>query len=55
MCASTFALFYVLNPAVILTFVYPAQIIVIYTSVTAYLFATTIIIFCQHYQAQQTP
>ena len=42
MCASTFALFYVLNPAVILTFVYPAQIIVIYTSVTAYLFATTI-------------
>ena len=42
MCASAFALFYVLNPAVILTFAYPAQIIVIYTSVTAYLFATTI-------------
>ena len=42
MCASAFALFYVFNPAVILTFAYPAQIIVIYTSVTAYLFAASI-------------
>ena len=42
MCASAFALFYVLNPAVILTFAYPAQIIVIYTSITAYLFAASI-------------
>ena len=42
MCASAFALFYALNPAIILTFAYPAQTIVIYTSVTAYLFATSI-------------
>ena len=42
LCESAFALFYALNPAVILTFAYPAQIIVIYTSIAAYLFATTI-------------
>ena len=42
LCESAFALFYALNPAVILTFAYPVQIIVIYTSIAAYLFATTI-------------
>ena len=40
--ATTFTLFYLLFPTIILMFAYPTQIIVIFTFVTAYLFATTI-------------
>ena len=42
MCATAFALFYMLFPTIILMFAYPTQIIVIFTFVTAYLFATTV-------------
>ena len=42
LCATTFTLFYLLFPTIILMFAYPTQIIVIFTFVTAYLFATTI-------------
>ena len=40
--ATAFMLFYLLFPTIILMFVYPTQITVIFTFVTAYLFATTI-------------
>ena len=40
--ATAFALFYMLFPTIILTFVFPTQVIVIFTFVTAYLFATTV-------------
>ena len=40
--ATAFALFYMLFPTIILTFAFPTQVIVIFTFVTAYLFATTI-------------
>ena len=40
--ATAFTLFYLLFPTIILMFAYPTQIIVIFTFVTAYLFATTI-------------
>ena len=43
MCATAFALFYMLFPTIILMFAFPTQIIIIFTFVTAYLFATTII------------
>lgn len=42
LCATAFMLFYLLFPAIILMFAYPTQIIVIFTFVSAYLFATTI-------------
>ena len=42
MSATAFALFYMLFPTIILMFAYPTQIIVIFTFVTAYLFATTV-------------
>ena len=42
MSATAFALFYMLFPTIILMFAYPTQIIVIFTFVTAYMFATTV-------------
>ena len=42
MCATVFGLFYMLFPTIILMFAHPTQIIVIFTFVIAYLFATTI-------------
>ena len=42
MSATAFAFFYMLSPTIILMFAYPTQIIVIFTFVTAYMFATTI-------------
>ena len=42
MCATVFGLFYMLFPTIILMFAYPTQIFVIFTFVTAYLFATSI-------------
>lgn len=42
MCATAFGLLYMLFPTIVLTFAYPTQIIVIFTFVTAYLFATTV-------------
>jgi hypothetical protein len=42
MCATAFGLLYMFFPTIILMFAYPTQIIVIFTFVTAYLFATTV-------------
>ena len=42
LCATTFTLFYLLFPTIILMFAYPTQILVIFTFVTAYLFATSV-------------
>ena len=41
-CATAFGLLYMFFPTIVLTFAYPTQIIVIFTFVTAYLFATTV-------------
>ena len=40
--ATAFGLLYMFFPTIVLTFAYPTQIIVIFTFVTAYLFATTV-------------
>ena len=45
MYTTAFGLFYMLFPIIVLMFAYPTQIIVIYTFVTAYLFATTVFKF----------
>ena len=42
MSATAFGFFHMLFPTIILTFAYPTQIIVIFTFVTAYMFATSI-------------
>ena len=42
LCATAFVLFYLSFPTLILMFAYPTQIIVIFTFVTAYLFATSV-------------
>ena len=42
LCATSFTLFYLFTPTVILMFAYTTQILVIFTFVAAYLFATTI-------------
>ena len=42
LCATSFMLFYLFTPTVILMFAYPTQMFVIFTFVFAYLFATSI-------------
>lgn len=42
LCATSFTLFYLFLPTIILMFAYPTQIIVIFSFVIAYLFATTV-------------